>query len=471
MTFQSRATTARPRASGWPSSALVGALCLAPCLSWAQGAAPAAPAPGPALASATVSPTIPWLETVRAAARAKPSVRMAQAAVEQQVHGVDGAKAGYYPQVQAGVTAGSQSGQGGGARRATVSATQMIYDFGKVDASVRSAEAGVARQQALLRKEVDSVIELAAQAQVELHRNQALERIADEQMVVLRDIVRITERRAEAGASSRTDPIQARSRLEAAEAARMNWRAQQDQWRSRLQALLGGTPVAGTAEPAPQALLDQALQRPPAYWNELPAAQAARADRDDAQARLDSAKAQRYPTLALQAELARNLGATGTARKTDRGVYLTLNSSLYQGGQAQAAERAGASALEAAGALLDTTRLEAEDRQRSLQLQAASLRERTTMLERRSRSMGSTRSLYREQYLSLGSRTALDLLNAEQEIGQAEQDLVNSRHDFWLTQVSYMVAAGLAREVLGVAEPQPSGSERQGLAGSPAEAR
>lgn len=445
-----------------PTAFTVAALGLAPLMALAQGPRPAAPPPiaAPAATAATApTPTIPWLDTVRAAARARPSVKVAQANVEQQVHGVDSARAGYYPRIQAGVSAGQQAGQSRGSRAATLSATQMIYDFGKVSSSVRSAEAGVDRQRALLHKEVDSVIELTAQALLELHRNQALERIADAQMVVLRDIVRITERRSQEGASSRTDPLQARARLEAAEASRTNWRAQQDQWRSRLQALLGGARVAGQAEPAPQDILDIAVARQPARWDELPAAVAARADLDDAQARLDGARAQRYPTVALQADLTRNLNAPTGARKSDRAMYLTLNSTVFQGGQAQAYEAASASALEAAGAQIEATRVELEDRQRSLQLQAASLRDRASALERRSRTMTQTRSLYREQYLSLGTRSALDLLNAEQEIGQAEQDLVNSRHDYWLTQVSYLVAAGLARDVFGVPVDDPSATE------------
>lgn len=40
----------------------------------------------------------------------------------------------------------------------------------------------------------------------------------------------------------------------------------------------------------------------------------------------------------------------------------------------------------------------------------------------------------------------LDLLNAEQEISRAEQDLINARCDLWASSVNYVVLAGLARE-------------------------
>ncbi|MCY1540501.1 type I secretion outer membrane protein, TolC family [compost metagenome] len=55
--------------------------------------------------------------------------------------------------------------------------------------------------------------------------------------------------------------------------------------------------------------------------------------------------------------------------------------------------------------------------------------------------------MYREQYLSLGTRSLLDLLNAEQEIFQAETDEVNAVHDLWLAQVEFISVTGQMRNI------------------------
>ncbi|MPN36585.1 hypothetical protein SDC9_184094 [bioreactor metagenome] len=51
------------------------------------------------------------------------------------------------------------------------------------------------------------------------------------------------------------------------------------------------------------------------------------------------------------------------------------------------------------------------------------------MVDQRIASIRITRDLYREQYLQLGTRSLLDLLNAEQEYHSARFELVDSSHD------------------------------------------
>ncbi|MNH39134.1 hypothetical protein D3C79_1002590 [compost metagenome] len=78
------------------------------------------------------------------------------------------------------------------------------------------------------------------------------------------------------------------------------------------------------------------------------------------------------------------------------------------------------------------------------------LSNRIKVLGDRYKSMVNTRSLYEQQYLALGTRSLLDLLNAEQEIFQAQTDQQNAQYDLWLAQVSYIRATGHMRNVFAL---------------------
>lgn len=91
---------------------------------------------------------------------------------------------------------------------------------------------------------------------------------------------------------------------------------------------------------------------------------------------------------------------------------------LYQGGGLTARRNAAGHAVESAQSTIQRTRLEVrqkllEARSRDEPDEHASDRGRQEALSAR------TRELYQQQYLDLGSRPLLDVLNAEQEVYQA----------------------------------------------------
>ena len=110
---------------------------------------------------------------------------------------------------------------------------------------------------------------------------------------------------------------------------------------------------------------------------------------------------------------------------------------------------------------METAFLEADDQVRSFREQLNGARERIQVLSDRRKSINEVRDLYREQY-TLGTRSILDLLNAEQEIFQAAQDEENVRHDLWQAWVGMVAATGLSRDIYGI-----SGAMVQGMVVSP----
>lgn len=254
--------------------------------------------------------------------------------------------------------------------------------------------------------------------------------------------------RAEAGASTRVDPVQAQARVEAAQASQLDLEIKLEQQKYHLQSLLG-QPVAEKKISAPVSLLPL-IERQSARidLNRNPTILVAQADAAVALAELRNYKAQRYPTLSLEANTNKYIGDIADYQRHSQyqNVYLSVNSTLYQGGALVAQESASARALEAARTTIASKKLEISDQQRNYFQSVKGLQKNITLLSSRMKTIMETRALYREQYLSLGNRNVLDLLNAEQEISRARQDLINARCDLWASSVNYLVVTGMARD-------------------------
>src|SRR5690625_6430528 len=101
----------------------------------------------------------------------------------------------------------------------------------------------------------------------------------------------------------------------------------------------------------------------------------------------------------------------------------------------QAQKRADAHALNAAGAAGNHARLTVSQGLLEAQSRARGYRQRIGLLAQRINSIQMTRDLYQEQYLELGTRSLLDLLNAEQEYHQANLEKTNNEHDMRRMQI------------------------------------
>lgn len=383
-----------------------------------------------------------------------PSVGDAIATLLQHEGGVDVARAGYYPQVRVGL-GGSRSNGAAAARsgtQASISASQMLYDFGKVSGAVKQSEAQVLRQQAMVLKQLDAVALEAAQAVVQVHRYQTLLDIAKDQVQAVEKVMETAQLRASAGISTQSDPIQAESRVDSARANRLQVQTQLAQWRERLRTLLGGA-VPQVIAPLPDQLARSIPMDIVPDDGLLPDVLVARAERQAATAQIDIARAQRYPTLSLDASANKAMAGTN-ANASERGglnhsIALNLSSVLYQGGALDAQVRSAIAAEEAAGQRVETARLRAGDQTRSFREQIIGAQARLGALASRKRTIAIARDLYREQY-KLGTRSILDLLNAEQEIYQAAAEEEAVQHDLWDQRIAYIGATGQTREVYGL---------------------
>lgn len=416
----------------------------------------AIPARPPAGQGANNGDRLGLAEAVLAAAQWHPSIAEAIGNLYKQGEGINVARAGYYPQVSGGIRTGYDSGYGGdrSSQALNLSLKQMLYDFGKVDSAVDAAHAAAARAQANILLVVDDLARDTAYAWIETRRYEQLMVIAREQIKGVGDIAGMARQRSDMGASTRSDVVQAESRVEGARATLEEYQAQYERWRSTLAALLGRVAPPALAEETPPEL-NQACKRPPQADDRLPAVLMALALRAQSKAELAQAKAEAYPTLSLQPQVNHYLDNdydrdNNRLDRTQAGIYLNLEVPIYQGGAISARSRAAGHALTAADSAEDAARLQARRGLAEAMAQTSGLGRRLSSLKARQASIKEARMLYGRQYLDLGTRPLLDLLNAEQEIYQSRFELAGTRSDLLRLDVDCLYNTGALRMALGL---------------------
>ncbi|WP_322964422.1 TolC family protein [Sphingomonas fuzhouensis] len=379
-----------------------------------------------------------------------PSVAQATATVEARGEDVAVARAGYLPRISAGVGSGYDSRLGSAWRpRPQVSASQMLYDFGKVAGAVESARAGTRIGRADLLLAVDGLIRDTGYALVEVQRNAALRGIATEQLSRIREISALVDKRFGKGATTRSDALQAQSRVAAAEATLTRIEAEQRRWTTSLSFLLGRDTAPVVDPNVPDWLMTSCTRAATVEWADVPAIMRARAQYEQASAESRRVHAARLPTIALAGDAAADVSSPFS----DRSIYnvgLNVSSDVFGGNAVRARARSADYGVRAAQAAEQAARNEVGQELAAAQQQIAGLSQLLGTLSERQENMVETGKLYRLQYLDMGTRTLVDLLNAEQELQQARFDAVNTVHDLRRLAIECLYYSGRARDDFGL---------------------
>ncbi|RRV07043.1 type I secretion protein TolC [Pseudomonas sp. v388] len=407
-------------------------------------------------AAANPSPTLTLDQAVQQAVAWHPSIAQSVGTLYQQAEGINVAEAGYYPQISGGIKSGLDTGYGGdrSTQALSISLKQMLYDFGKVSNAVESARAKVARSQAQILLSVDQTARDTAYAWLEVQRYRNLIEIARQQIQGVGEIVELARQRSDMGASTRSDVVQAQSRAEGAVATLQEYKSQYARWQAALSTLMGRATTADVADDIP-ASTAQACASPEPSIEALPAVLVALAQRSEAQAELARAKSEGYPTISLEPSVNHYLDSgyndnNPAMDRTQAGIYVNVEVPIYQGGATNARSRAAGYALSAADAAEDTARLEATRGLAEARVQTSGLTRRLDALQQRQTSISEARSLYGRQYLELGTRPLLDLLNAEQEIHQSHFDLATTQADLRRLQIDCLYNSGGLRRAFAL---------------------
>lgn len=393
-----------------------------------------------------------------------PTLQSARAQLRAVDENVPQALAGWRPTVQVtgsyGQTVGSTLGQtvtgpNGSTTTRTVnpwrsrdttqvqgSVTQPLYRGGRTLASTRRAENQVLAQRARLLATEQQVMLDTVNAYVAVIQNQEEVRLNTNNEQVLMRQLQATNERFRVGEITRTDVAQAESRLAGARASRADSEGRLQQSRATFTRLVGQPP---------QRLVPPQPLRPPVV-NSAEAGQLASQNNpnvvaalfDEAAARdnIDIQFSTLLPQLSLNGAATRADNATDGLRANSSAVTANLTVPLYQGGSEHAAVRQARQQAQQARQVV-------EDQRRQATQQATAAYE--TLVAARAQ-VDSVRAQIRAAEIALdgvqreaivGSRTTLDVLNAEQELLNARVSLVRALAN--VITASHNVASAVGR--------------------------
>jgi adhesin transport system outer membrane protein len=397
-----------------------------------------------------------------------PAVLQAASRINEQTEAIADARSGYLPSVGGGVNLGLDSGDSDDkGPRFNLTASQMIYDFGKVSGRVETETALHDVRQAQFLATVDEIIKGTVHAAVEILRNESLEKVAQEQIQDVQAIGELVDARTERGASTRSDKLQAEARVQAAQSTALEITGQKQRWQMSLTALLGGPAEIGAGARLPKTLTNTCAGAAPDFETS-PAVVAARHHQREADARVGLVTAETLPTVALEASS--QLGILNDS-DPDYVIGFTIKGDLYNGGSFRAKRNAAQYAAQTSAAAVGAARYDVQRSWSEAAAQVASLSALQKSLASRETMMRETRDLYQKQFIDLGTRTLLDVLNADQELHAARFDEINTRYDLYKLSVQCAFAAGTLRRIFGLeaetrgsTKPTPDfASDRSGL--------
>ncbi len=326
---------------------------------------------------------------------------------------------------------------------ATVTLTQPIYRGGRTVAQTRQAENTVLAQRARLLAVEQQVLGDAVQAYIGMIQNAELLRLNINNEQVLVRQLQATNERFRVGEITRTDVAQAESRLAGARATRTQSEGTLQIARATFQRVIGAPPQRLTnPQPLSVPIRSAAEAQAVAIANN-PNVVAALFVAASARDNIDVQMSVLLPQVSASAQAFRQDNQVSPhTRQTGGQATINLSVPLFQGGAEHSAVRQARQQAQ--------QNITQVDEQRRLAAQNAS-QSWETLRSNRSQ-VDSVRAQIRAAEIALdgvqreaivGSRTTLDVLNAEQELLNARTSLVNALAS--VVTGSYALAASIGR--------------------------
>ncbi len=344
-----------------------------------------------------------------------PSVKAKQAEVQAALADLETAKWSRYPTVSTEATASS------GRPQAALLIQQPLWAGGKIDAQNRLAQAQLTLAKAGLQETRTSLMQQAGQQFFEVLRWQRRLEMARKTEEEHRKLLALIQRRVVAEISPLTDQVLASARFQQAVSERIQFDRALQTAQLALQQLVG-EPHTGLKAPSridlPKLEEGLAIEASKAHSAEL---LRWRTQQQVAQAQIDMAQADLYPTVALAHR--QNLGANDTATLPSR-TYISLQFSPGPGLSARSAAAAARSRLENSlqNSVVFERQLEQQVRTALTELEALAQQvEPARLLVTATEDVVAS---YLRQY-QIGKKNWLDVLNALRESAQAHYSAVD----------------------------------------------
>jgi outer membrane protein len=379
-----------------------------------------------------------------------PTLQAQRASLRATDESVPQALSGWRPNVEivgdAGYDANSGSGISGVKQRGEYSGnlqvTQNLYSGGGTVADVKRAENTVRAARARLNSAEQSVLLNAVQAYLNVYRDQSVVQLNMNNERVLTRQLEATRDRFNVGEVTRTDVSQAEARLASARAARVQAEGVLQISRGIYEQIIGKVPES-LAKPDPVPQLPTSRQETiEGARKDNPAVVAADYDERAARENVSVVQSDLLPKVDIVGQGGRGVNQSSTNTISDGGsIMAQLTVPLYQRGSVS-------SQVREAKQLVGRNRLLLIEAERSATEQAVNAWESLVSARAQIQSLNAAVRSNRialegvRQESLVGSRTVLDVLDAEQELLNSEVNLVSAERDEIVAQYQVMSALG-----------------------------
>ena len=402
-----------------------------------------------------------FTDVVQSALTIYPSLISAKAKTDAARSDIERARAAHFPQISMGL---ARNSYGSGklpetssvkSNAQTPSARLNLWSGGRIEADARRAEAlteGSEFQEAVTR---DDVAQLAAEAYINWARGLEMADLATKNLeshqITLNDIRKIVA----VDAGRRIDLEQAQVRMDNAKLIKLQRDTDLAQARQRLTRFWSDRlPIkpSGLVEAVRNG--GRLYQMPSNFaelqnnlFEDLPSVAQQRAQVQAAEAAVDMAKGQYWPTVDLSVTRQPNPYNLNSRLEPQMDTFtqVQLNMPLYNGGSVSAQIQTSVSQLQAAQFALEETRLLAREKASLAWHEWASARERATQGAEQARVGDKVVDGYRQQF-RLARRQLLDLLNIQAEAFGYQSAATSAYYDEQIARTRLLASMGdLAR--------------------------
>ena len=325
---------------------------------------------------------------------------------------------------------------------ASLTLSQSLYSGGKTVAAIGSAENAVLAGRAALLGVEQTVLLDAVKAYVNVYRSSAVLDLRINNEAVLKRQLEATSDRFQVGEITRTDVNQAEARLAKTTADRIQAEGDLVTSRATYQNVIGKVPVNLSSPTMELNLPSSAEEAIKLALAQNPDVVGAEFNQRASENNINTVKSELLPSLDLTGTASRSLNASGL--KTSLETYsakLTLSMPLYNSGSVFSRLRSARQTAAKRMQEIDTARRKTtESATRAWQtLQTSRARIDSINVQIRASEVA-LEGVQREA--SVGSRTVLDVLDAEQELLDAKVSIVTAKRDETIAKFELKSAIG-----------------------------
>lgn len=360
------------------------------------------------------------------------------------------AQSAWYPQVGLNANTGSSTQQDfsnslNNAAAYGMTLSQLIYDFGKTNASVNQQKSAEESYRYKLQATLSDVAEQTATAYLDVLKYQEITQAVEENIRALEDVRRMSSLRSDAGLTTRSDVLQAQSRISGMRSTLKQYQASLSAAKAQLTALTGVD--AKSYKPFAASKFSAPVMPDNIDYSKIPTVLYAQAQKESASYEVSKAKSDYLPTLSLQANRTRY--ETRNDPYWNNQIQLHVSAPLYQGGAVSARVGQAEGRKNIAGTLVDQAKLDILQKASVAYANWAGAEGQAQASAEQLQDSVRSRDVYKSEY-KLNQRTLNDLLSVEQDVFQAKFSQISAKYDSGYSLVNYATAVNDLLPQLGI---------------------